>query len=482
MSDQWNNGRSDQGESDYRGRRNYDNESKRGGYPNREFTNSNRDYRSRDSRSDDGSYKNEESSIMYVQPQHVGRIIGKGGSKIKELQLVSGARINIDKSSSGDVKVTLVGPENAQERAKELIEELTAERQDTYSRDDDRGRNRDQSGSRSRNYNNSEPQSRDNYEKSAPSRRNYEESAPKSHNYEETKSRSHEPRSRYNEPTPAPKAQESDDGLNFASDFDWTKASSDHQKFQKERWQHLKPMIKNFYNEDPQVTTMSAEEVARIRLTKNKIECRRVFEKDDADADEFKVPNPVLTFEQAFRDYPDVLREIRKQGFEEPSPIQCQAWPILLSGKDLIGIAQTGTGKTLAFLLPALIHIDGQTTPRTERVGPNVLVMAPTRELALQIKKEVDKYEYHGIKAVCVYGGGSRQEQIASVGRGVNIVIATPGRLNDLVMSGALNTSEVSYLVLDEADRMLDMGFEPQIRKALLDVRPDRQTVMTRYV
>lgn len=120
------------------------------------------------------------------------------------------------------------------------------------------------------------------------------------------------------------------------------------------------------------------------------------------------------------------MKEIEKQGFEKPSPIQCQAWPILLSGKDLIGIAQTGTGecwtcilllffiniynnlknyfalssgKTLAFLLPALIHIDGQTDNRSERKGPNVLAMAPTRELALQIEKEVAKYEYHGIKS-----------------------------------------------------------------------------------
>lgn len=123
------------------------------------------------------------------------------------------------------------------------------------------------------------------------------------------------------------------------------------------------------------------------------------------------------------QDYPDILREIRKQGFQKPSPIQCQAWPILLSGHDLIGIAQTGTGtiiflmfyvyvivytltimfpgKTLAFLLPALIHIDGQVTPQAQskRKGPNVLVLAPTRELALQIEKEVGKYSYHGIKA-----------------------------------------------------------------------------------
>lgn len=92
----------------------------------------------------------------------------------------------------------------------------------------------------------------------------------------------------------------------------------------------------------------------------------------------------------------------------------------------MIGIAQTGTGKTLAFLLPALLHIDGQSTPREKRAGPTVLVMAPTRELAQQIEKEVNKYSYHGIKAVCVYGGGDRKGQIAKIGKGVEIVIATP--------------------------------------------------------
>jgi len=89
-----------------------------------------------------------------------------------------------------------------------------------------------------------------------------------------------------------------------------------------------------------------------------------------------------------------------------------QAWPILLKGHDLIGIAQTGTGKTLAFILPAFIHIEGQTAPRGKRGGPNVLVLSPTRELALQIEEEIKKYKYRDIKCVCVYGGGNRREQI----------------------------------------------------------------------
>lgn len=93
------------------------------------------------------------------------------------------------------------------------------------------------------------------------------------------------------------------------------------------------------------------------------------------------------------------MEEILKQGFTSPSPIQSQAWPVLLAGEDLIGIAQTGTGKTLAFLLPALIHIEYQPNPRAERGGPNVLVLSPTRELAIQIEKEVSKYSFRGIKS-----------------------------------------------------------------------------------
>uniref|UniRef100_A0A8C4VZM8 RNA helicase n=1 Tax=Gopherus evgoodei TaxID=1825980 RepID=A0A8C4VZM8_9SAUR len=191
------------------------------------------------------------------------------------------------------------------------------------------------------------------------------------------------------------------------------------------------------------------------------------------------VPNPVCKFEDAFQYYPDVMANIRKVGFENPTPIQSQAWPIILQGIDLIGIAQTGTGKTLAYLMPGFIHLDSQPIPRDQRGGPGMLVLAPTRELALQVEAECSKYTYKGIKSICIYGGGDRKGQIKMVTKGVDIVIATPGRLNDLQMNNFINLKSITYLVLDEADRMLDMGFEPQIMKILLDVRPDRQTIMT---
>jgi len=98
---------------------------------------------------------------------------------------------------------------------------------------------------------------------------------------------------------------------------------------------------------------------------------------------------------------------------------------------------------------------------------------------ALQIEQEVKKYKYRDINCVCVYGGGNRREQIDIVTKGVEIVVATPGRLNDLIASNIIDVKSVTYLVLDEADRMLDLGFEPEIRKILIDIRPDRQTIMT---
>lgn len=218
--------------------------------------------------------------------------------------------------------------------------------------------------------------------------------------------------------------------------------------------------------------------MAAFRAAQNNIQVSRAF--PDAPLADVPIPNPVQHFEQCFAAYPDMLAEIKAQGFATPSPIQCQAWPVLLRGEDMIGIAQTGTGKTLAFLLPAMIHTEYQPLPRgPARGGPNVLVMAPTRELAIQIEREVGKYRFRGMRAVCVYGGADRRAQINKIKEGVEIVIATPGRLNDLIADSVIDVTSITYLVLDEADRMLDMGFEPQIRKFLLNVRPDRQTVMT---
>ncbi|KAI8604208.1 DEAD box RNA helicase [Dissophora ornata] len=167
------------------------------------------------------------------------------------------------------------------------------------------------------------------------------------------------------------------------------------------------------------------------------------------------------------------------KSFKAPSPIQAACWPIVLSGRDIIGIAETGSGKTLAFTLPALMHIRGQKEFSVKPKGPTVLVVSPTRELAMQTQEQCAAAgKSSGIKSVCIYGGVSKDDQRRAIRQGVHIIVATPGRLLDLLEDGSCNIDAVSYLVLDEADRMLDTGFEEAIRSILRKTRKDRQTAM----
>ncbi|KAL3156968.1 DEAD-box ATP-dependent RNA helicase 20 [Trebouxia sp. C0009 RCD-2024] len=239
----------------------------------------------------------------------------------------------------------------------------------------------------------------------------------------------------------------------------------DSIQLRKEDFRGLPPFEKNFYHEHPAVTARSDTEIAAYRA-------RREIHIEGHD-----VPKPVTTFEEAsFPEY--VLTEVNKAGFTEPTPIQCQGWPMALLGRDLIGLAETGSGKTLAYLLPAVVHINAQ--PFLEPGdGPIVLVLAPTRELAVQIQQECQKFGSSSrIKNTCVYGGQPKHTQASALRSGIEIVIATPGRLIDFLDSRVTNLKRVTYLVLDEADRMLDMGFEPQIRKIVNQIRPDRQTLL----
>ena len=222
---------------------------------------------------------------------------------------------------------------------------------------------------------------------------------------------------------------------------------------------------KSFYKEDPAVTARSPAEVDKFR-------------KDNAiTIAGHDVPRPVTTFDEAgFPAY--VMSEVKAQGFAKPTPIQSQGWPMALSGRDVVGVAETGSGKTLTYCLPSIVHINAQPL-LAPGDGPIVLILAPTRELAVQIKQEIDKFgKSSRIRNTCVYGGVPKGQQIRDLQRGVEVCIATPGRLIDMLESGKTNLRRVTYLVLDEADRMLDMGFEPQIRKILGQIRPDRQTCM----
>ena len=194
---------------------------------------------------------------------------------------------------------------------------------------------------------------------------------------------------------------------------------------------------------------------------------------------------PTLTFAGA--NFPTDLLACTK-GFTTPTPIQAQCWPVLMAGRDIIGIAETGSGKTLTFALPGLVHIrakvkeggGGGKGGRQQHV-PRMLVVAPTRELAMQ-SAEVLEGVLSGLdlRSTCLFGGVNKHEQRQALRQGVDIVVATPGRLADLMEEGECDLSQVSYLVLDEADRMLDQGFEQAIRGIILECAPaeKRQTAL----
>lgn len=239
------------------------------------------------------------------------------------------------------------------------------------------------------------------------------------------------------------------------------------ERLRKKHWNldELPKFQKNFYQEHPDVTHRPLQDVEQYRRS------REVTVKGR------DCPKPIIKFnEAAFPSY--VMDIIVKQNWIEPTPIQSQGWPVALGGKDMVGIAQTGSGKTLAYLLPAIVHIQHQ--PFLEHGdGPICLVLAPTRELAQQVQQVAAEYgQPSRLKSTCIYGGAPKGPQIRDLERGVEICIATPGRLIDFLECGKTNLRRCTYLVLDEADRMLDMGFEPQIRKIVEQIRPDRQTLM----
>lgn len=243
--------------------------------------------------------------------------------------------------------------------------------------------------------------------------------------------------------------------------------NSPGQHLRKPKWDldALPKFKKDFYREHPNVQNRSMQEVEEYRRRSQLTVQGR------------NVPKPVVTFEEA--SYPNnIMDTIRSEGFQEPTVIQAQGWPVALSGRDLVGIAQTGSGKTISFILPAIVHIKHQ--PLVQRgEGPVALVLCPTRELAQQVQTVAFQYGRNtNVKSVCIYGGAPKGPQIRELEKGVEICIATPGRLIDMLEAGKTNLRRCTFLVLDEADRMLDMGFEPQIRTIVEQTRPDRQTLM----
>lgn len=190
-----------------------------------------------------------------------------------------------------------------------------------------------------------------------------------------------------------------------------------------------------------------------------------------------KIPLPIKNFSSV--NFPEeVLGYFEKKGYKNPTPIQAQGLPMAMSGRDMVGIADTGSGKTVSFVLPALMHAKGQ-APLREDDGPIVLILAPTRELCTQIEEVVREYApFYDLRSCAVYGGVSMIPQKRALKRGVEILVATPGRLIDLYKQGFCPLSRVTFLVLDEADRMLDMGFEPQLNEIIPETNKMRQSLM----
>lgn len=184
------------------------------------------------------------------------------------------------------------------------------------------------------------------------------------------------------------------------------------------------------------------------------------------------VPKPVKTWHQTGL-MTKTLEIIKKLNYETLMPIQAQALPVIMSGRDCIGVAKTGSGKTLAYVLPLLRHIKDQ-PPVVSGDGPIVVILVPTRELVKQIHSDIKKFaKALGFRCVPVYGGSGIAQQIGELKRGTEIVVCTPGRMIDMLCTNGgniTNLRRVTYFVLDEADRMFDMGFEPQITRIIQNI------------
>lgn len=229
-----------------------------------------------------------------------------------------------------------------------------------------------------------------------------------------------------------------------------------------------KSSVQSGYEEDPNLTALPQSDIDSF-LSANFIKI--------ADPISPNILRPILNFSQL----PKSSTKISPfTNFRSPTPIQAAAWPFLLSGRDVVGVAETGSGKTLAFGVPCVRSI--ATVSRSQKPSPcaKAVIVSPTRELAVQIHDQISKLaSAAGFRSVCIYGGVPKDPQRQALPT-AHIIVATPGRLNDLISEGAADLSGVTYLVLDEADRMLDTGFEPEIRK-IIDCTPStgiRQTLM----
>ncbi|GAM28603.1 hypothetical protein SAMD00019534_117790 [Acytostelium subglobosum LB1] len=229
--------------------------------------------------------------------------------------------------------------------------------------------------------------------------------------------------------------------------------------------ENLPPINKNTYKATDQANTCTPAERDAFLLDNN------VLVKTKGET-----PLPVFDFDAM--NFPAPIINLLKNNYEKPTPIQSIGWPVAMTGGDMIGVSQTGSGKTLSFFLPAIQHILSQPRETGPYTGPRVLIIAPTRELSVQISNEAQPYlSAARLNSVVMFGGAAKTNQIRDMRRNPQVVIGTPGRIIDMMNDGYLNMKRVSFFVLDEADRMLEMGFEDQIRSIFTNIRPDRQVM-----
>lgn len=234
---------------------------------------------------------------------------------------------------------------------------------------------------------------------------------------------------------------------------------------------NLIPLQKALYREAPELQSMSEEEVSELRMTLDNI---KILGSD--------CPKPVIKWAQLGLSSEIMELITDRLQFETLTPIQSQAIPAIMSGRDVIGISKTGSGKTIAYLLPLIRQIKAQPGLRIDETGPIGLLLTPTRELAVQVQEEIIKFKRNSkISSICCVGGSELKQQINDIKKGVDIIVATPGRFIDLMTlnSGKLLSPErISFVVMDEADRLFDLGFGPQVNQIMSCIRPDKQCVL----
>lgn len=268
------------------------------------------------------------------------------------------------------------------------------------------------------------------------------------------------------------------EGSEVESDLDNKLLSQKFKNLQKEKELSIVdhsqvdyiPFRKDFYQESQTIKNLTEVEVQELRSQLDGIRIKGT-----------NCPRPVSSWSQLGLSSTIMSLIEEKLEYPKPTPVQCQALPAIMSGRDVLSIAKTGSGKTMAFVLPLLRHIQEQPS-LSKGDGPIALLLSPTRELALQIFKQLSAFTKKlGISACCCYGGSSIELQISELKKGCQVVVSTPGRLIDLLSANGgrvCNLRRVTYVVLDEADRMFDFGFEPQVNKIFGQIRPDRQSIL----